>query len=323
MTVWPMGCKAVKSEDELERLLKDPMFAAQAKIDGVRCIAHIDMEGNIRYTTRGASVNDPSQPIDITHRLHHFPKEFKELAGSVLDGELYSRDLSSAEVSGMINHKSKVPVSSGIDLYVFDLLKYQNKDLCNQKWATRVELLESLRRLPPYFMNTDYCLSEKTKRWLLSTELEANREGVVFKNLSALYVNGPTGCKKPNKTWYKYKKKDTVDVRIIGAEPPEEFYRDPDTKEYDYYRHTKPWSFGWFGSIVFESLPDALLDGGEYFQGNCSGISDAKRQTMSDGGHGIRPEYIGRIMEVEYFEKTTDGNLRHPRFVRLREEVEK
>ena len=86
--IWPMGCKKTPDADKVEKLLADPNYVAQPKIDGVRCVLHFDSEGVAHYTTRGASLNDPETPLDITHRLSHMAVKIPKLAGFEFDGEI-------------------------------------------------------------------------------------------------------------------------------------------------------------------------------------------------------------------------------------------
>lgn len=319
--IWPMGCKKTPDADKVEKLLADPNYVAQPKIDGVRCVLHFDSEGVAHYTTRGASLNDPETPLDITHRLSHMAVKIPKLAGFEFDGEIWAPGYTSAEISGQVSYRSTVPVDPKLQLHIFDILHNKNQGLETFPLAYRLEALRAYRAIftIPFLAEVPTARTEYEKRQLLAQELEAGREGIVLKNLQSDYVFGtPKRDAKPANHWYKVKKKDTIDVKITGSIPPEQFYRDPMTGVYDLSRPTKPWSNGWFGSLTFEFEED-----GKIYTGSTSGMTDDMRARMSDGCHRVLPMYHGRIMEVEYMEKTADGNLRHPRFVRLREEIEK
>ena len=319
--IWPMGCKKTPEADKVEKLLADPNYVAQPKIDGVRCVLHFDNEGVAHYTTRGASLNDPETPLDITHRLSHMAVKVPKLAGFEFDGEIWAPGYTSAEISGQVSYKSTVPVDPRLQLHIFDVLHNKDQGLEIFPLAYRLRALRAYRAIftIPFLAEVPTARTEHEKRQLLAQELEAGREGIVLKNLQSDYIFGtPRRDAKPANHWYKVKKKDTIDVKIIGSIPPEQFYRDPMTGVYDLSRPTKPWSEGWFGSLAFEFEED-----GKVYTGSTSGMTDDMRARMSDGCHRVHPMYYGRIMEVEYMEKTADGNLRHPRFVRLREEIEK
>lgn len=316
MKVWPMGCKKIRDEKQLESLINDDNYLGQEKLDGVRAVMHVLPDGSLRFTTRGATLANPSEPIDITHRLPHLNKfVIKGLANSELDCELYDPNMESAQVAGQVNYKSDVEVSPTILPYFFDIIVFCGRELENAELTTRLQILyaieTSMRNKIPKFKFPQVVYGAEAKRHYLMYLLESGKEGIVFKNIHSKYFQG---AKKAG-TWYKYKKKDTVDVRIIGSKPPEKFYKNSETGEYDYNRLTIGWEMGWIGSIEFEEM-----DG--KFQGFCSGLTNERKSEMSHNMI-IKPEYIGRIMEVEYMEKTTDGNLRHPRFIRLREEIEK
>lgn len=317
---WPMGCKKIKSEDELERILRDDNYIGQEKIDGVRAVIHVLHDGSLRFTTRGATLADPDTPIDITHRLPHLAKyKIRALGGAILDCELYDPNMTSAEVAGMVNYKSTVSVAPTILPRIFDIVEdWLGNNLENTILSKRLKVLgkveAALMYKLPEFIFLPYVEGYETKKAMLHNLLSQGYEGMVFKNLYSTYHQD----KKKAGVWYKYKKKDTIDVEIVGAKPPEQFYRDTETGEYDLSRLTKPWQMGWLGSIAFR-----FVTGKAVYTGFCAGISDEIREQLSDGNHGIKDEYIGRIMEVEYMEKTSDGNLRHPRFVRIREEIEK
>lgn len=328
--IWPMGCKKTPSDEKIEQLLKDPNYAAQQKIDGVRGILQFDSEGITHITTRGASLDNPDKPIEITHRLPQLQISVPKLAGTILDGEIWSLGYTSAQISGMISYKSTVPVDPGIVFNVFDILAINGNPTDKFDLAKRSRYLQSLNPLfkaCKWIKYVHWAFTEEDKRQLLNREFEAGREGIVLKNLGSIYKLGTPGKEaKPANHWYKVKKHDTVDVTIIGSELPEHFYREPHTGIIDLDRPTKPWVMGWFGSISFKFINDNTT-----YYGSTAGMTDEMRERLSDGHHGILKEYIGRVIEVEFMEKTTDGNLRHPRFiglksqgtVRLREEIEK
>lgn len=317
---WPMGCKKIKDKAQFEALMSDPRYVAQEKLDGVRVVMHVTSDGSLRFTTRGATLANPDTPIEITHRMVGFNHlRLKGLECTVLDCEAIHPTMSSAEVAGILNYKSTVPVPHGIQLYVFDIVKVKGVDLTDSNFKVRMSYLRAVMAVltsKAYgFQEVPYYYDTKSKYELLERLFLDGKEGIVLKNLDSLYYQD----KKKAGTWYKYKKKDTIDVVIDGSEPPETYYRDPVSGEYDYDRYTKPYEKGWFGSITFHFEDE----NGVLCYGKTSGFTDEMKDILSTGNHGIKPEYLGRIMEVEYMEKTKDGNLRHPRFVRIREEIEK
>lgn len=317
-TIWPMGCKKLPS-DKVKKLIWNDEYVGQEKLDGVRVLLHVLPTGRFAFTTRGAALDDPGKPIDITHRLPHFARfRAAGLAGTVLDGELLDPAKTSAEVAGIVNYRSAVPVPPSIHFYVFDIIRYKGQNLEQYSLRHRLRYLGAVTRMVdalPYAHLVPLVYSAYEKTSLMDRVFQSGGEGIVLKNIGSKYYQG----KKKADTWYKVKRSDTVDVIITGSKPPEQYYKDPSTGATHFDRITKPWGEGWIGSIEFKFEDE---DGKTHI-GYCSGLTDDERRKFSDGKHGIKPEYIGRVIEVEYMEKTSDGNLRHPRFKRLRPEIEK
>lgn len=316
--IWPMGCKKTDPV-KAKSLMKNDLYVGQEKLDGVRALLHVTSTGSFRFTTRGSTLDDPGTPIDITHRLPHLAKyKIPSMAGTVIDGELLDLGRTSAEVAGIVSYKSMVPVPRSIHFYVFDVIRYKGSDLELYTLRHRLNYLQALSSLPeriPSIHIVPVLYTTREKSALLDKVFAEGKEGIVLKNLISLYFQG----KKKAGTWYKVKRKDTLDAVITGSKPPEQYYKNTSTGAVDLSRITKPWGEGWLGSIEF-AFED---DNGVTHSGYCSGLTDADRAMFSDGKHGIKEQYIGRVIEVEYMEKTKDGNLRHPRFKRLRPEIEK
>lgn len=315
MNLFPMNAKAAK--DKFAKLMEDPRYFAQEKIDGVRALVYINREGKVQVTTRGESVDNPGVPIDITHRI---PKvgDWKNipapLLGSLHDCEITIEGFDSAQVAGIVSYKSTVPVPDNLVFNVFGCLGSGGKSHLNKYEWDRSNLVLTIAGMglyPSWMKAVPIYDGEKAKYELLDRLWDEGKEGIMLKNKMGIYQPG----KRPANNWYKVKKVDSIDAKIIGAEPPEQYYRDPATNTVDLSRYTKPWANGWFGAIKYE-LEDGTV-------GTVSGFDDEEKEDMSDGQHGIKPQYIGQWIELKYMEKTKDGKLRHPRFIRFRGEVEK
>lgn len=311
VNLFPMNAKAAK--DKFEKLMHDDTYIAQEKIDGVRALIHIPRDGDIRVTTRGASLDAPGVPIDITHRLAHVIEndDFTCMKGSIIDCEITIDGLDSSQIAGVVSYKSRVDVPDGLRFNVFDLLAFRGELLMNMPQAYRINLLVGNHSLMPDCARVlpIYVGTEK-KFEVLDNIWKNGGEGIMLKNLRAKYFPD----KRPTGVWYKVKKVDSVDAKIIGSEAPEKYYKDPETGAVDMTRLTKPYANGWFGALVYQ------LDNG--VTGTVSGFDDEEKTLMSRC-HQVKPEFLGRYMELKFMEKTKDGKLRHPRFIRLRDEIEK
>ena len=224
-TIFPMGCKKTPEVGKVEQLLADPHYVAQPKIDGVRCILHFDDDGTARYTTRGASLNDPETPLEITHRLSHMQARVPKLAGLELDGEIWRLGLTSAEISGQISYKSTVPVDKSLKLHVFDILhtlKASTESLSLYQREVLLNRFDAALSYLPFIERVPTVCTEEDKRELLAQELEGGKrryspQESYVQTISLVPYQRDS---KPANHWYKVKKKDTIDVIITGSNPP-------------------------------------------------------------------------------------------------------
>lgn len=88
--------------------------------------------------------------------------------------------------------------------------------------------------------------------------------------------------------WWKLKVEDTLDLRVSGFKPG--------TGKYE----------GFVGALV-------LIDGTGKEVALASGMTDEQRFALS-------PADIGRLCEVKFNEVTSGGRLKHPRFIRWRDD---
>jgi DNA ligase-1 len=118
-------------------------------------------------------------------------------------------------------------------------------------------------------------------RFNYQSALSVGYEGLVIKNPDAPYQ------RKRSWDWMKMKQIETIDVPVIG-----------------WFEGTGKYA-GMMGGVTIE-----LPDGTECNVG--SGFSDEDRADPE--------QFMNKIVEVEYHQKTDAGSLRHPRFVRVRED---
>jgi ATP-dependent DNA ligase len=332
--IWPMKCKSIKTQRELEKVISTDQYAIEEKIKGVRGVIHIS-NGQIHVFSRGSSKFEPDKPIELTHRLPHFEMSkttLERLDGFILDCELYTPELDDSEIAGKLNARSMLPTDERIKAYIFDIISDINEgiDFSSNYYRCRKRMLNELFRkhleeLPwikrPRWLGSGH--SNKAEEFI-SEILDNGGEGVVLKNINSDYIFTEKNFKRAN-YWYKYKRKDTIDAKIIGAKPPEKFYKQPETRVIDFSRPTKFYEMGWIGSIEFEYTVEYENGFAEIHTGFCSGMTDNLRAKLTDPKHRhqLNPEYLGSIIEVEYFEMNQYGNLEHPRLKRVRLDLEK
>lgn len=141
-------------------------------------------------------------------------------------------------------------------------------------------------------------------------------EGIVVKNPNAQYE------KKKSHAWLKLKAEETEDLRITGAYPGEP--------------HTKYENCLGGLQVDYKGVP-VNVGGGlsdeerlglwEYWQKDLANgtlemqpVANGKKLFVYTPNAGYAPELVGRLIEVEFMEVTPDGSLRHPRYIRFRDD---
>ncbi|NKX37667.1 hypothetical protein HGG70_07010 [Rhodobacteraceae bacterium R_SAG4] len=237
----------------------------------------------------------------------------------MLDGEMMS-DKGFDSVNGALNAKDDR--TDGLSFNIFDALSWQEFDAMGEVkvsyierrrrvnsivvYASGIGMSQIVRQTPIEILNSHDEIQEAYQRWR-----NAGQEGLMVKDLQGFYQ------KKKSRSWLKLKNEDTEDLPVIGAYQGRE-----DGK----YANT-------IGGLIVDRNGVAV---------RVSGISDEAREEMwtlwgetcnsvgvsADCGYegltfklGDKPgPLLGRLIEVEFHEATKDGSLRHPRFVRFRDD---
>ena len=147
-------------EEEVARLVSDPHWCLQEKLDGKRILIRKE-NGTLEGINRKGLIVDLPQTILTTAQL--LPGEF------VLDGECI-----------------------GERFHAFDLLMVRNEDVREQPYRDRYVALMNLMAsgLPKHIHLVETAFEPMDKAGVLKALKEANAEGVVLKHLHAPYVAG-------------------------------------------------------------------------------------------------------------------------------------
>jgi hypothetical protein len=94
-------CKWRRKRRLSRRLIKDPSYIGQEKLDGMRAVVHITKSG-LRVFSRNAGVDDQFRPMEKTSSLPHLAQTMiPPLVATVLDWGLFGReDVQRAVVAG-------------------------------------------------------------------------------------------------------------------------------------------------------------------------------------------------------------------------------
>lgn len=279
-----------------------------------------------------------------------FIREGEEVLNFMLDGEAM---MGLFEDTGALRRKDTDAV--GAELHLYDIMSYDDFNApgavgqpleVRRTWLTefvkhaKTALADTtnpdtIQIVPQFFVNSDEEVQELFQRArgmtlaaymargdaekeaaLLKTTIDKATgkpkvlEGIVVKSMKARYE------KRKSAVWMKLKNEETKDLRITGAYPGE-----PHTKyenalgglEVDHEGVTVSVGGGFSDEERFQLWAD--FTGQPTFRVYKDGDGNEQTQTYEPGATPV-----GRLLEVEYMEVTPDGSLRHPRFIRFRDD---
>lgn len=276
-----------------ESRIKSWPQVVETKLDGVRVLAFINLNnGTVFFYSRSGkeffTFDHLKQPLlDMLNAAKSDDLEYEV----VLDGEIVSGSFN--KTVSEVRRKDEQAVDA--EFHIFDILPMQtfrsdSKSGCKVAgpYKLRRKVLETVVK----FATTEAI--KTTPKYIVNSQAEISviyekvrargLEGLIVKDLDGLYH------RRRNHGWMKIKNEESVDVPIVAVEEG--------TGKY----------IGQLGALVVD------VDGVRVNVG--SGLSDEQRASFWEA----KDELIGRLVEVEFHEKTPDGSLRHPRFVRFRDD---
>lgn len=153
--IHPQLLNPISSED-LEKYMTDDSYGAQEKYDGKRILININNDGVFGINKKGLTVEIPEE----------ISSSVKSLIGIIIDGELV-----------------------GDKYYVFDLLRYNNNDISTWSYKRRYLELEKIK-FERNIILAPLAIGEQNKRRYYEILQKDEKEGIVFKDLSAPYKPG-------------------------------------------------------------------------------------------------------------------------------------
>lgn len=292
-----------------ERIPDGPGWAFEFKWDGVRAIAEIS-HNNARFWARSGA--------EITLAYPELAPLASALDDAVLDGEVVLLDKQGRPSFTLLAERMHVrdPVRAArlaaagpVTYMIFDLLRWRGADLTGWPYRDRRAALDGLNlagarwAVPPSFADGPATVAAARENQL---------EGVVAKRLESVYR---PGLRSPD--WLKVKSETTTELVVGGWRPGAR-------------------KIG--GLLVGVPRPDGRLA----FRGRVGGGIGAAaerdllatleplREGVSPFGQGevpredargaiwVRPEIV---VEVKYGQRTPDGRMRFPRFLRRRPDL--
>lgn len=299
----------------VDSIPRDPGWVYEVKLDGVRAIAVKDGTEVELFSRR---------PRELTQHHPNIAEAIRGLSAQklVLDGEIVALDEHGRTSFQVLqNLKRAQGERSHVFYTVFDILHLNGKDLLALPLAERQDLLGKLLRRVRGPLRQSVCFSSApAKLWREVTRL--GLEGVIAKRANSSYeADQRTGA------WQKIKLQKEQEFVIGGYTPPRGgrkyfgsllvgYYDDERlicaSKVGTGFNHTTLKSlFSLFQKHRVDSCPFSNLPAPRSRFGQ--GITRAAMKTCT----WLRPKLIG---QVRFLEWTSDGSLRQPVFLGLRDD---
>lgn len=272
-------------------------FDITTKMDGVRCVAIFNNNGDVNFFSR------QGQAFEGLNQLGDAIQE-NLIPGYVYDGELLLVDDGSMKSKDLYRATVKVTNKDGakenLVFHIFDMIKmedFQNGISYTPSKDRKDSIHNQLIKCKsPYLKEVEvlYRGSDKTQiNYWLDAITSKDGEGVML-NL----CDAPYECKR-SRNILKVKKMQTMDLLCVGMEEGAGV------------------NAGRLGALKVE-FP--APDGKTYIVDVGGGFSHEKRSYVWDH----KEEFIGSIIEVQYFEVTQNDkggySLRFPVFIQVRED---
>ncbi len=299
-------------EPELATLTKDRFFDQQwlyeRKFDGERCIAYRADGGAVRLMTRNRQVVNTTYP-EIAAALD------AQAAGDfVVDGEIVAMHEGATSFSrlqqrlGVRNPPAELVRSVPVLYFIFDVLRAEGRDVRQLPLRERKTVLEGLLSYGGPLKHTVHRTRNAAAYWE-----EAQRsgwEGLIAKRADSHYVGGRS------RDWLKFKAENNQEFVIGGFTDPQGSRSGFGALLIGYYDE--------HGRLVYAGKVGTGFD-----QATLASLHEAlarlERPTppFERGAiprrsvHWVEPTLVG---QVGFSEWTTAGELRHPRYLGLRDD---
>jgi bifunctional non-homologous end joining protein LigD len=276
-----------------------PDWVFEVKWDGYRAVAEI-RDGDVALYSRNLlSLNEKFAPIAEALRACRFD--------AVLDGEIVVVD-DRGQPDFQLLQNYRASGSGHLLYYVFDLLHFQGHDLTGLPLLKRKELL---KRVLPASPRIRYC-EHVAKDGVLFFKVvrEKGLEGIVAKHARSPYRVG-----RRSRQWLKVKTQLTQEGVIAGFTAPRGSGRELGALVLGVYEGDElvciGHAGGGFGAADLRSIHERLRP---LIQEECPFRSEPATHTPATW---VRPELV---CEVAFSGWTDDAVMRHPVFLRMRED---
>jgi DNA ligase D-like protein (predicted ligase) len=297
----PMECKTVA------RIPEGDDWQYELKLDGYRAIAVRQSGELMLYSRYGNSFNgDFPGVVDLLEKLR--PKRF------VIDGEIVALDERGRHSFNLLQRSRKKPIAT-LQFYLFDLLHLDDENLMGMPLSKRRARLEEQFHLLPNNAQLSPLLKGDAET-VLRNVAAFEFEGVIAKRRDSIYAPGKT----PG-TWQKHKTQNSDDFLIGGYIPgahgiDQLIVGEKQNGKFFYIEAIKNGFVAATRERVFEAIKQLKIDKCPFVNlPETKGAHRMDREKMKKT-IWVKPRVV---CEIAFNERTTNGHLRHSRFLRLRE----
>lgn len=281
----------------------------EIKYDGYRMLGERNDDGAMLISRNGNDLTDTFP--EVARAIRGLP-----YAGLVLDGEVVVHGPTGLPSFQLIQKRGRIQkkmdaaraaLALPATYYAFDLLAFEGYDLRALPLTTRKDLLKDVLPTVGPIRYSDHIPQEGLAMY--EQVVAMGLEGIVGKRADSRYVGGRS------RSWIKVRAVHTGDFAVCGFTDPKE------------------------GDRGFGALHLAQIDDGQWFYAGRVGTGFTAKQRTDLGDHlralPSAPPPLGSdvprgaahhwtvpelVVEVQYKEWTEVGLLRHPSFVRVRDD---
>ena len=255
----------------------DPSLIATKKIDGSHEL--VELRGKwARFFSHRYSKRDGNR-IEHTHKLAHLRELDGDIKQTIVHGEIY-HPKGASFLGGLLNSREIRPEAEDIKLALFDVAKYNGRDVRNLPYGERYEILKEIAELNKGFEVVERAADGETPLEFYERVLKDDsqpHDGIVLSPRDAKYQEAPL---------LKLKPADSVDCPVVGFTEGQGRLK------------------GSLGALICD------VDGKKVHVG--SGFTDEQRKWIWEHKDDIESE----VAEV-LFHQRTNQEYTGPRFVRF------
>jgi bifunctional non-homologous end joining protein LigD len=359
-TIRPMACTTLPPD---HIAWTDNEWLCEEKIDGTRRLFYKDKLTSKFISRRisvvdGKQVDKTNRLTHLIDALKDIPHG-TILDGEICGPEGHRNSNYTTSVIGSLPARAKqVQEENGyVEFIVFDILYLRGKDLRKTSLRKRRQILKDILfrfTKSPYISQNVSTIKNKAAFYHKITRRgkDQGNEGVVFKYLPSFYDSYSMAKEYRSPYWKKHKHKASWEVIICGFTKPQKHSINVKGQQVVNKNHAKRWISGlvigqyvrvkkWDPRLITDILKGytkahaTITDVTEFCRQNVItregkryiiqplGVTTGMNELVRDLISRRKPDYYGKVIEIEANERTKNMAWRHPRFMKFREDKPK